>query len=151
MNDSQYLILRCNQFENCADGSDERDCKSLVIKSNNFIFAPISITHVICCSISFPTLTPSILFSIISTLYTISNSQVSSLAYAEIKQKLYLKSYSCFFLKNFHMYVFFIRIVLDNYNRKIPPFRLDPSTNEIKKADVNISVDVVDMLSLTEV
>ena len=94
INDSQYLILRCNQFENCADGSDERDCKSLVIKSNNFIFAPISITHVICCSISFPTLTPSILFSIISTLYTISNSQVSALAYAEIKQKLYLKSYS---------------------------------------------------------
>ena len=44
-----------------------------------------------------------------------------------------------------------VSLYLDNYNKKIPPFQLDPTTNLIKKAMVNVSVDVVDLISLTEV
>jgi hypothetical protein len=42
-------------------------------------------------------------------------------------------------------------IFSDNYNKKIPPFQLSTDRGGIKKAMVNVSAVVVDLLKIVEV
>ena len=42
-------------------------------------------------------------------------------------------------------------IVMENYNKNIPPFTVNPTTDEITAVSVNISANVIDILKINEV